>query len=88
MAHYIKQDEATAITADVPNESGKLGFGQVMTEMHTERYVRAREWVADDIGAYKRNVDFTRFTRIQVDSNHFNSKPVVDFFSDETAGTP
>jgi hypothetical protein len=88
MPHHIKQDEPTAITADVPNQSGELGLGQVMTEMHRKRHVGVRERVVDGIGLHHRNAHVRRSPRSQVDSDYFNTKLAMDLLSNETVGAP
>jgi hypothetical protein len=88
MPHHIEKDEAPAITADVANQSGELGLIQVMTEMHRKRHIGARERIVYGIGPHDRNAHIKRFTRVQVDSNHFDSELAVDLISDQTTGAP
>jgi hypothetical protein len=88
MPHYIEEDESTAKPADVVNQSGELGLGQVMTEVHRERHIGARKRITYGIGLDDRNAHIKRFTRVQIDSDHFDSKLAADLLSDETIGAP
>jgi hypothetical protein len=88
MPYYIEKDETTAIASHVANKSGELRLIQVMSEMHRKRHIGAGERIAYGIGPHDRNAHIERFARVQVDTNHFDSKLSVDLISDQTAGAP
>jgi hypothetical protein len=59
-----------------------------MAEMHRKCHVGAGKWVTYSIGPHDRNVHVERFARVQVDTNHFDSKLAVNLISDQTASAP
>src|SRR5260370_32744436 len=88
MPDHIEKDEATAITADIANQIGELGLGQVMTEVHRKCHSGSRERIVYGVGPHDRNAHVKRFAWVHVDSNHVYSEPAVNLLSDETRGTP
>jgi hypothetical protein len=88
MPHYVEKDEATAITADVANQTAEFGLGQVMTEVHRKRHISPREGIVYGVGPHDRNAHTKRFAGGHVDSDHVYSELAMNLLSDETRGTP
>jgi hypothetical protein len=88
MPHYIEQDEATAITANIANQMGKIRFGEVMSQMHGERYISGREHVTHGVGANDGNANVSPATRVHVDANHLDSELAANLVSNLPRSAP